>query len=141
MRAFKHYGIDPDERKYKGYSAPSGGWCGACSKHSNSNPFQLCDLELARAADMAEHGFEARHCFWCRSAYPVMFDRAALCPICQRKDDEQTRKVAEELKQKRAVPSSQDGAFVRVDDGLGCTERLPRWSVEWDGDPGYREPR
>ena len=141
MRAFKHYGIDPDERKYKGYSAPRGGWCKACLKHSASNPFQLCDLEIARAEDIEEHGFEARHCFWCRKAYPLMFDSGGLCPICRQKSDERDRQVAEELRQNQSTPNSREGAFVRVDDGLGCTEALPRWSVDWDGDPGYREPR
>lgn len=141
LRAFDHYGIDPNERKYNEHSAPRGGWCSACSKHSASNPFQLCDLEIARAADMAEHGIEARHCFWCRTAYPTMFDRAALCPRCQKKSDEQQRRVSEQIRRNKNRFNRSDGTTVRVPDGLGCTERLPRWMVEWDGDPGHREPR
>ena len=141
MRAFKHYGIDPEARKYKGYSAPRGGWCGACAKHSASNPFQLCDLEIARAADIEQQGFEARHCAWCRMAFPKMFDRGALCPVCDGKNQERDRRVSEELKRIKSKPKSQDGLYVRVPDGLGCSEKLPSWAVEWDGDPGHREPR
>ena len=139
LAAFQHYGIDPADPKYRGTRAQAGGWCAACSKHSVSNPFELCDLEIERAKDIEANGFAARHCFHCRTAYPTVLDRGSICPICQRKQDAQDERVRREMaEQKRFVFRS---SGVRIDDGFGCTERVPEWMVEWDGDPGHKEPR
>jgi hypothetical protein len=139
IRAFEHYGIDYRDRKYAGTRAQSGGWCPACAKHSISNPFQLCDLELARAEDIREHGFEARHCAHCRSAYPTMLDKGSICPSCRRRQDRRDQKVRAEIAQRKR--GFKHSSSVRVPDGLGCTERIPAWMADWDGDPGHREPR
>jgi hypothetical protein len=129
-----YYGIDPTDWKYQRVRAQTAGWCSFCAQHSVDNPRPLCDLEKARAAEMEELGFPARSCAHCRKAHPEMLSKAMLCPACQ---IAQAKKDAEALRRVKgcATTSRLDGASVRVDDGLGCTERLPRWTVDWDGNP------
>lgn len=135
LAAMAYYGIDANDLKYSGGRSQTGQWCGFCARHSASNPTPLCDLEQARAAEMEELGFPARICFHCREAHPVMFSHAALCPACKRAQDERDQKVSRQIARRRRRRSSADGWTVRVDDGLGCTERLPRWMIDWDGNP------
>lgn len=135
LAAMAHYGIDPTDRKYFGGRAQTGEWCGFCANHSTSNPRPLCDLEQARAAEMEELGFPGRICFHCRKAHPVILSHAALCPACQRAQDNRDQEASRRINRRRRPSSSADGWSVRVDDGAGCTERIPRWMVDWDGRP------
>lgn len=138
VRAFEHYGIDYKDRKYDQERGYSGGWCPACRSHAISSPWPLCDLEIARAEDIREHGFEARHCFHCRKAYPTMLDRGSICPACRRKQQKRDDEFEAQLA-RRQVERKTDG--IRIADGFGCVEKQPRWAVEWAGDPGQGEPR
>lgn len=131
QRAFRHYGLDPDSRRYAPGRAQGGGWCEFCSLHSNNTPHITCDLEQARADEMAELGFECRSCAHCKKAYPKILSKAALCPLCYRRQKERDAKVEAEIKAKGNFAAT----AVRVPDGLGCTERLPAWAVDWDGNP------
>lgn len=133
QRAFKHYGLDPTHRRYTGERVQGGGWCDFCVQHTKNTPRILCDLEQARAAEMAELGFECSCCAHCKEAYPKMFNRAAICPACQRAQDERDAEVRAGLKFRRTGGVAKSG--VRVPDGLGCTEKLPAWMLDWDGDP------
>lgn len=127
--AFAHYGIDPEDRRYGGGRAQSGGWCTHCALHSTSNPRPSCDLEQARAAEMEELGFEARGCAHCLQAFPVILDRGRLCPGCYRAQEARDEAVRQQISGK---PRLQSG---RIPDGAGCTERVPNWMVDWDGNP------
>jgi hypothetical protein len=133
LEVFQHYGLDPDDRKYLGGRSQVNGWCKFCNRHSVDNPSITCDLEQARAADMAQEGFEASCCFHCRNAYPRMFNRAGICPRCQRLQDERDAEIRAKLRPRQVSSIASSG--VRVADGLGCTEKLPGWMLDWDGDP------
>ena len=131
MQAFEHYGIDWTARKYQGGRAATGGWCKFCYRHSVANPYPSCDLEQARAAEMEELGFPARICFHCRKAHPVMFSEAALCPACKQAQDLRDAKVDRRSRRRSSV----HGWSMRVPDGAGCSEHIPTWMVDWDGNP------
>ena len=86
------------------------------------------ELEQARAADMERHGFPARVCVRCKKAYPKMFDCGAICPGCHNFDRKYDAKLREQMKRRR--PSSRGD---RVPDGLGCSERVPAWTIHYGG--------
>ena len=134
LRAFKHFGIDPESDRYHAGRAQSGEWCSFCHLHSENTPRVLCDLEKARAAEMKELGFEASCCFHCRRAYPKMFNKAAICPHCQRVQDARDALVAKTLRRRNPVKNLASSGR-RIQDGLGCTEKVPGWTVGWDGNP------
>ena len=129
-----YFGIDPTDRKYQGVRAQTGGWCDFCALHSVSNPRPRCDLEQARAKELEAIGYEVAVCFRCKCAYPKKFAHAALCPPCHQRQVEGDRIVLERTKKDR-TSNSHGSSSVRVPDGLGCTERVPRWTVDWDGNP------
>lgn len=86
------------------------------------------ELEQARAADMERHGFSARICTRCRRAYPEMFDHGATCPTCHDFQTRQDAKVRQQIHRGRHTSRAD-----RVPDGLGCTERVPGWTVHYGG--------
>lgn len=108
--AMKHYGIDPASENSRG------------------------QLESIRADVLEAEGYEATICFHCKCAFPKMFSRAALCRSCHYRQIRNDRIFLSRAMGKRK-PSANSGWSVRVDDGAGCTERLPRWSADWDGNP------
>lgn len=136
--AFEHYGIDPDEY---GETVDYGGldWCPVCSVHAATDPLPRCDLELARAADMEAEGFDVKFCPHCAQGYPAITAKGGLCPACRRKDIQKKAELSRQREGRR--PSRVGGAYVYVEDGLGCVEKLPQWMVDWDGNPGHKEPR
>lgn len=123
-RAYEHYGIDPSHRKYWGGAAQVDPWCKTCCLHSTSNPTPECDLERARAADLRAEGFEVHHCAHCHQAYPLMFSKGRLCPVCRRRQDERDAQVTHRNRR---------GDGVYVSDHNGCVEKIPAWMVDWDG--------
>jgi len=133
LRAFDHYGIDPDSDRYRPGRPQGGGWCDFCVQHSKNTPRILCDLERARAAEMAELGFESSCCLHCKRAYPKMFNKAAICPRCQTLQDARDAEVRKKLRRPKSGTITSSGR--RIDDGLGCTEKVPAWTVGWDGNP------
>jgi threonine synthase len=86
----------------------------------------VAELEEARRSEMETLGQEACRCSKCRKAYPTALRKEALCPICFRFEAANTARI-------RSNWSRSGGR--RVPDGLGCTERLPDWSINWDGNP------
>lgn len=84
------------------------------------------ELEQARRSEMEALGHETRLCCRCRKAYPAALRKDALCPVCYRFEAANTQRV----RSRRGKVAGR-----RVPDGLGCTERLPSWSIDWDGNP------
>jgi len=121
--ALAHYGIDPDDFVYR-FGRPAGpGWCEACRLHPANLPLPNCDLEQSRAWDIEDEGYPAAFCFHCHSAFPAMLSVGALCPRCQRT----ARKREAELNRPW---TRKNPTIVRVPDGVGCTEAVPRWMTE-----------
>lgn len=125
QKAYEHYGIDPDA--YMGEYRHGDEFCPVCRAHYTTTKQAHCDLELARAKDMDELGYPARFCFHCHKAYPSIIDRGAICPACDRRQ----ARLSTQVERDRA--SWGTGEY--VPDGLGCVEKLPRWSVHWNGNP------
>jgi len=132
-RLMAHYGIDPAEAKYEPHRGQGREWCSFCAMHPVDSPQPRCDLEQARAKELEAWGYEVSVCLHCKCAYPQMFNRAGLCRSCHHRQIKNDRRLREQATKRRI--SSDTGAWVRVPDGSGCTERLPRWSVEWNGSP------
>ena len=135
-KAYEHYGIDPEA-----YGETMAGidldWCPVCGVHSASSPLPRCDLEIERAFDMEREGFKAKFCPHCAQAYPALTAMGGICPACRRKDI----KKQEELSKQRESVKHPFRSGVYIDDGAGCVEKVPQWMVDWDFDPGHREPR
>ena len=118
IRAGKHYGFDPEDAVYRERSR-EGELCHDCATHRTGERYFPCDVQQARVADMEEAGYPATTCRTCRQAMPLRDGQVvAKCWSCEQPTAERRR--------------VRDSA-VRVDDGHGCTERLPSWMVDWDG--------
>ena len=118
IRAGEHYGLDPDDAVYKERSR-DGQLCSTCWTHRTGERYFPCDVQRAQVRDMEAAGYPATTCRTCHRAMPKRDQVVAKCWSCENVEPERRR--------------VRDGA-VRVDDGLGCTERLPSWMVNWDGD-------
>lgn len=134
-KAYAHYGIDPegysDTFRYGDHS-----WCSVCANHYAANPLPRCDLEAARAEDIEAEGFDVRFCPHCRQAYPWLISKAGLCPACRKRDDLKSAEIQRQLDERRKnSPFRNTGAAVYIPDGVGCVEKVPRWMVDWDGNP------
>jgi hypothetical protein len=128
-KAYEHYGIDPST--YSDKYVHGSKMCWICGMHYTSMPIPRCDLERARADEMRQLGFEAGFCLRCSHAYPRQVGYAGCCPSCNYKLD----------RGPHAPSAVSAGAEAYVPDGAGCVEKLPRWMVDWDGNPGHEEPR
>lgn len=129
LRSAEFYGFEQDDPVYRERLPFEKGRvdCPVCRIHDERERRFPCDVMLARAADMEAAGYPATFCRSCCYAMPVRKDQEwwqAECWHCER----QERQV-----RSRGVR----GGSVRVDDGFGCSERLPSWMVDWDGDLGH----
>lgn len=123
LRSARFYGFDENDPVYRRRIPYERGRtnCPVCGIHDDRERRLPCDVMLARAADMEAAGYPATFCGSCSRAMPVRGGQSkwgAKCWSC------------ESLKRDR--PEVRDGA-VRVSDGLGCTERLPSWMIDYDG--------
>ena len=113
------HGIDPDDPKYVVLDSPhtflSGDdWCPWCHQHSTRCPRVRCDLQQAKAAQMAADG-PAAPCFICHQ--PFHGERGNLCPACIERA---------EVRKFRRWRGPRFSRSVRRDDGLGCVDRVSR---------------
>ena len=131
--AMAHYGLDWDDPIYDANRTgnPHMGWCTVCHRHYEDRHTRFCDLEKARRDEMQQLGYLARTCFHCNHVYPAVIDRGGICPACKVKQDR--RDAAVRRKFPKSFTWSSDG--VRVPDGAGCSEKVPRWMIDWDGNP------
>ena len=130
LEAFAFYGIDPDSY---GETLAGGKTCTCCRLHTENRPRPTCDLEKARLADMEALGFDGRTCLHCRQVYPAIIDRGAICPACSRASALRTTEAWAAVRRRRRERS---GLTLRIDDGRGCSERVPAWTL----DPEYGRP-
>ena len=131
--AMAHYGLDYDDPIYgrDRLGNPYKGWCTVCVRHYDDRRTRFCDLEKARREEMQDLGFTCTTCFHCHHVYPRVIDRGGICPGCKVKQDRRDAAA-----QRRYPKSFARASFeVRVPDGAGCSEKLPRWMVDWDGNP------
>ena len=115
-RAIKLYGLHPSDPDYGIYRRDDSPDCPVCRTHGQSTKKLSCDLELARANDLEQLGFEATFCHTCRQAFPAMLSSSLArpqCPACERVF----------------------GFSRRQDDGFGCVDRIHPSERAWDRRP------
>ena len=131
--AMAHYGLDYDDLAYHTARPgnPYSGWCSLCHMHYEGSRNRHCDIEKARREEMQEMGYACTTCFHCRHVYPRAIDRGGICPACKVNQDR--KDAAVRLRYPRRFGGISSG--VRVPDGAGCSEKVPRWMIDWDGNP------
>lgn len=127
--AMAHYGLDWDDPIYAEHmiGTAASGWCTLCHRHYDDRHTRRCDLEKARKAELEDMGYRCRTCFHCSQVFPRFLDQGGICPACKTRQDRRDAAVRSRRYGR--------GPDVRVPDGLGCTERLPAWMIDWDGNP------
>ena len=130
LRSAEFYGLDQADPVYRERIPFERGRedCPVCRIHDVRERRFPCDVMLARAADMEAAGYPATFCRSCSYSMPVREGQQPWGSTCWHCEGQEAKP------RKRGV---RDGS-VRVDDGLGCTERLPSWMVDWDGDRGHK---
>jgi hypothetical protein len=116
IRAGKAFGLDPKDPVYKKRSR-TGGLCPKCSVHSADDRYFPCDVFQARAEAIEEAGHPATHCSRCADAMPVR--EGQVVPKCWFCEDA-PRRSQHTIK----------GSVAYVDDGHGCIDKVPAWTVE-----------
>ena len=124
LRSAEFYDLDEGDPAYRERVPFEQGRenCPVCDVHDARDRRFPCDVMLARAADIEAAGYPATFCRSCSYAMPVREGQRSWqskCWSCEQATAEWRR--------------VRNGA-VRVPDGLGCSERLPSWMVDWDGD-------
>lgn len=117
-RALKHYLIDASDPDYNIYRSDGSPLCKVCRGHGETTKRLACDLEQARADEMAALGFETTFCRSCRQAFPKLLEGEgawSTCPACRR--------------------ISRLPINGRQADGLGCVERIHPAERAWDSRP------
>jgi len=112
IRAGEFFGLDPANPVYKVRNR-TGGFCEICRVHSTDDRYFPCDVFQARAREIEAAGYPATHCGWCGDAMPVREGQiASRCWKCETPKQE---------------PRHRHGY---IDDGHGCVEKVPAWTVE-----------
>ena len=129
VRSAEFYGLDCEDPVYQERIPYERGRvdCSVCRVHDARERRFPCDVMLARAADMEALGYPATFCRSCSYAMPVREGQRSW----------QTKCWHCEAQEHRTRHRGVSAGSVRVDDGHGCTERLPSWMVDWDGDLGH----
>lgn len=117
-RALKHYLIDPSDPDYGIYRSDGSPLCEVCRCHGQSTKKLACDLEKARAEEMASLGFEAGFCRSCRQAFPKLLQTNEVRPRCAA------------CARLSLLPING-----RRPDGAGCVERIHPSERAWDKRP------
>jgi hypothetical protein len=122
MRGAEFYGFDKSDPVYRKRTPYRKGQrqCLVCRDHFVDDRRFPCDVEMARARDMESVGYPATFCRGCSRAMPVRSDQSDWLPKCWRCE----RAMAKSRRVRRL------GSTVRVSDGLGCSERLPAWTLD-----------
>jgi len=114
------HGIDPTDRKYQitdsAHVFTSGqSWCSWCRAHATERPRAACDLQRAKASEMAADGRPVAPCRLCRD--PHFGERGQRCPACT----EKAEAADAAIKTHRFTPGTR---AVRRDDHCGDVEAV-----------------
>lgn len=126
LKSAEFFGLDPQDPVYRERAPRQSGWrlCRTCGCHHESDRWFPCDVMKARIKAMEDDGYPATLCSFCHYAMPVRAEQSRYQPKCWWCE-------AQEKKRRRPKRSRKGGVY--VEDGLGCVEMVPSWSVNWDG--------
>jgi hypothetical protein len=121
LRSGDYYGLDRNDPVYKERHPRGRGidYCPSCGLHPATERNYPCDVFLARAKDIEAAGYPSTFCRKCSRAMPVRGGQSEWLPECW---------YCERAKARRHRVLDDGG--VRVPDGLGCSEKVPAWTLE-----------